>query len=239
MGPDLPLRILFVLPYPPNRIRTRSFHLLRALVAEGHKITLATLSKCETELHEVDDLADRLDSLIVEQLGSWRSLWNSLRAMPTSQPIQSAYSWSPRFANKLLQVVKEKQFDIIHVEHLRGARYGSMLASFVSRHSDREIPVVWDSVDCISGLFHQAAQQSHTFRSRFITAFELPRTQFYEAGLVRQFDRVLVTSETDREELLTLAEKKCRKAAKPTQSILAKKVVVVPNGVDLQYFVPK
>ena len=60
----------------------------------------------------------------------------------------------------------------MHVEHLRGSRYGVTLKS---RFPD--LPVVWDSVDCISHLFQQAASQSRSPFAKFVARFELPRTR--------------------------------------------------------------
>ena len=63
---------------------------------------------------------------------------------------------------------------------------------------------------------------------RLINRVELARTRAYEGRAVAAFDRVLVTSERDRASLLALAP-----AATPSD-----RVVVLPNGVDLDYFTP-
>lgn len=67
------------------------------------------------------------------------------------------------------------------------------------------IPMVWDSVDCITYLFEQAAAHSRSRKGRLMTRLELARTRRHEARLVRQFDRVLVTSDVDRHALTDLA----------------------------------
>ncbi|MFZ1471558.1 MAG: hypothetical protein WAV79_01415, partial [Anaerolineae bacterium] len=41
------LYILYIVPYTPTPIRTRPYHLLRGLVARGHRVTLATLWESE------------------------------------------------------------------------------------------------------------------------------------------------------------------------------------------------
>jgi polysaccharide biosynthesis protein PslH len=92
--------------------------------------------------------------------------------------------------------------------------------------------MVWDSVDCISALFRQAAQRSATLRSRLTARLELARTERYEGWATGQFDRVTVTSEIDAQELGQLSLRRIR------QPQVAGRIVIVPNGVDLQYFVP-
>ncbi len=73
-------------------------------------------------------------------------------------------------------------FDVIHVEHLRGARYALALANRPTRPGARRVPVIWDSVDCISSLFRQAAQASQAFRVRLAARLELRRTERFEGG---------------------------------------------------------
>jgi glycosyltransferase involved in cell wall biosynthesis len=92
-----------------------------------------------------------------------------------------------------------------------------------------QMPVVWDSVDCISLLFKLASGRSKKLTSRILTSFELGRTRRYEAWLPGQFDHTLVTSRIDREAMLELSDGGVG---------LARKISVLPNGVDLDYFQP-
>jgi glycosyltransferase involved in cell wall biosynthesis len=124
-------------------------------------------------------------------------------------------------ALQIAQRVSRKEFDIIHLEHLRGSRYGVFLKSRFPK-----IPIVWDSVDCISHLFQQAAGQSRSFFGKFVTRFELPRTERAEGYLSTKFDHVLVTSLTDRNALLKLRPRGNSRS----------QISVLPNGVDLDYF---
>jgi glycosyltransferase involved in cell wall biosynthesis len=90
------------------------------------------------------------------------------------------------------------------------------------------MPVVWDSVDCISHLFQQAAKQSRSFFGKFMTRLELSRTRRAEGDLACRFDHVLVTAPTDRDALLSLVPA----GNSPSEAS------VLPNGVDLKYFHP-
>jgi glycosyltransferase involved in cell wall biosynthesis len=112
----------------------------------------------------------------------------------------------------------------VHVEHLRGVKYALELKSHFG-HGKR-IPIVWDSVDSISMLFRQASGVSKSFFGRFLTRFELGRTERYERWLVGQFERVLVTSQLDKKAFLSLQPPGIRDSC----------IMVLPNGVDLDYF---
>ena len=224
------MNILFFVPYVPNLIRIRPYNLIRSLSARGHQVTLVTIWKDEQERNSIELLEKHCKQIHAFHLPGWRSLWNCMSAMPTSDPLQSLYSWEPAVAREMVRLAKSNgkpDFDVVHVEHLRGARYGSFLKAQLQ---DRKpsLPVVWDSVDSISLLFRQAMLQSKSVFSRGLTRFELSRTEPYEAGMVRQFDQVVVTSSADRLAFLSL------QAASVNPSLIS----VLPNGVDLDYFRP-
>lgn len=229
------LNILFIVPYVPNLIRVRPFNLIRHLAARGNQITLVTLWSTPQEKADLELLKDYCRQIYAFQLPVWRSYLNSLGAIPRDIPLQAVYCWQPEMARFLDTLVARVQFDVIHVEHLRGAQYGLRLRQWGAGHSySNECAqgvrpaVVWDSVDCISLLFQQAAGKSKKQVSRWLTRFELARTQRHEGRLLSQFDHVLVTSPMDREALLELSPD--GRGTAP--------ITVLPNGVDLAYYTP-
>jgi glycosyltransferase involved in cell wall biosynthesis len=161
----------------------------------------------------------------------WRSLWNCLRAIPAAVPLQSVYSWQPALIREGFGGMTP---DVIHVEHLRGSRYGLALKSYLENPKAQlsnpkfRIPIVWDSVDCISLLFGQSAARSQKQVSRWLTRFELGRTERYERWLLGQFDRTVVTSPVDRQALADLLP------AGADDSFLQ----LLPQGTDVTYFTP-
>ena len=221
------MRILFIVPYVPSRIRVRSYCLLKSMVERGHQVTLATLWSTAAERDKLVSLEKLGLEVLAQPLTRFGSLSNCLRALPTSMPLQAVYCWQPRLQEALDTLVKTRHFDVIHVEHLRGARYGLSLAQ-------RDFPVVWDSVDCISHLFEQSVVHSRTIFGQWITRLELGRTRDYEGWLVNQFQEVLVTSAVDKKALAQLAFYPNPKR----ESVNPSKINVLPNGVDQAYFKP-
>lgn len=216
------MRILFVVPYVPTQIRVRPYSLLRALLDQGHRVTLATLWNTEAEREFLATWEQMGVEILAEPLPRLQSMQNCLLALPTQTPLQAVYCWHPRFAQKLERLIGAEQFDVAHVEHLRGARYGLALKAW-------GLPVVWDSVDCISHLFAQAIVNSRSLFGKWVTRLELGRTRGHERRLVERFGTVLVTSEVDKQALLQLS-------APGTDS--RDKIKVLPNGVDQSYFAP-
>ena len=225
------MNILFVVPYVPNKIRVRPYSWIRYLSRLGHRITLFTVCTNGDDHQALQELQQYCDRIHQVDLPTWRSMVNCLLALPTSQPLQAVYSWDASLAEDLYSTANQgngaSPYDIVHVEHLRGARYG---LDFISRSAERSsrLPVVWDSVDSISLLFRQAMVQSKSLFNRGLTRFELGRTEGYEGWLVDQFDSVLVTSKHDKKALLDLSK----------DNGAVQQINVLPNGVDLEYFTP-
>jgi glycosyltransferase involved in cell wall biosynthesis len=216
-------RILFIVPYVPNPVRVRPYNLIRALAGRGNQITLATLWSSEDECLDLEALNPYVTQTLAFPLPKIRSAFNCALAVPSGAPLQSVYCWQPALARAMRDILRRQSFDVVHVEHLRGAKYG---VDLMKRLGQAAPPIVWDSVDSISLLFRQAMQKSRTGFSRFITRFEVGRTERMEADLIRRFARVIVTSPADRQALFRLL---------PDGAPLPS-VDVIPNGVDLRAF---
>ncbi len=225
------MNILYVVPYVPNKIRIRPYNLVRFLAARGNRVTLLTLWSNELEQESIRQLQGDGIRVIAYPLPVWRSLLNSMIGLFSGDPIQSFYCWQPQLARRLAELAfsSGEEFDAVHIEHLRGSRFGQYLRKRQGETSEQAgkcPPIIWDSVDCISYLFQQAAQSSQKITSRLMTRFELPRTQGYEARMAQSFDQTLVTSRLDQNAFAELLPRDARQ------------VTILPNGVDLDYFTP-
>jgi glycosyltransferase involved in cell wall biosynthesis len=220
------MRIAFVVPYVPNLIRARPYNIIQTLLHRGHAITIFTQYATDNEQQDAVYLTRMGAQVKAWSVPRWRPAWNALTALPTGASLQAAYSRLPQLTEELVSMAAARQFDVVHVEHLRGAHYALQLKA-----RGCPVPVIWDSVDCISYLFAQAAASSSNPRWRMLTRLDLERTRRFEALVRDRVDRTLITSVIDRQALLALPTSP---DAAPTTPI----VEVVPNGVDLAYFAP-
>jgi glycosyltransferase involved in cell wall biosynthesis len=221
------MKIAFIVPYVPNQVRTRPYNLIIHLTRLGHDVDVFTVGTGKQDLVDAQALKSKCRNVYFYNQPVWRSLFNSAVAVPSGKPLQSVYSLQIDLLEHLREIFNngrnDSKYDLIHIEHLRGSEYGVFLKSrFPS------LPIVWDSVDCISHLFRQAAGQSKSLFGRFVTRFELGRTQKTEASLLHTFDHVLVTSDQDRMALLSTV----RNGQSPAP------VSILSNGVDQDYFKP-
>lgn len=224
-----PLQLLYVVPYVPNPIRVRPYQFIRSMLQRGHKVTLATLPVGAEEEGDLFALRKLGVRVISQPMPSWLSLFNSLLALPTRTPLQAVYSRNPLLLRRLDRELLFTNFDAIHVEHLRGSHYALHLQQKLAQ---RNIPIIWDSVDSISHLFEQAAQTSRSVKGKIMTRLELGRTRRYEGMLVRQFDRTIVTSPIDKTALEEVASTFVSSAKEHPVA----PIEVIPNGVDLENF---
>jgi len=92
------------------------------------------------------------------------------------------------------------------------------------------VPIVWDSVDCISALFQQVRQHAGAGKGQLFSRLDLQRTREWEAAAVRRFARTLVVAPRDREALVGLAG---------GEAAAGRRVDVLTMGVDLERFRPR
>lgn len=215
------MRILYVTPYVPSLIRVRSYNLIRYLARRGHQVTVLALQSSADELVYIEALREEGIEVETVSLPRRRSLLNCVRALPTRTPLQAAYCWSSAMETRLRALMAERRFDLVHVEHLRGAHFGAMAGG---------VPRVYDSVDCITLLFDRTRRESPRWTSRLMAQMELGRTRRYESRLLAVYDAVLITSPDDKAALERLANNSGRERRAP--------VFVLTQGVDLDYFTP-
>lgn len=211
------MHILFVTPYIPSLVRVRPYNLLQALVRRGHQVTLLALQPPGDSGEALPQLRQWCSEVHIVSHSKTQTLLNGLAALPGGFPVQAAYSRSAEFNRIAEDLIQHQQFDVAHVEHLRGAVLADAL---------NELPVVFDSVDSISLLFEKVLKDAPSFKSRLIAMLDLDRTRHFEGDLTRRFRQVAVTSAVDRQALISLGAD-------------AGRVTVVPNGVDIDYFKPQ
>jgi len=207
------MRILFVSPYLPSLIRFRSYNFIKALAKRGHEIWLVCLLDDRNDSSNVQHLESYCKRIETVRLGTPRSLLNCLVNLPSPVAMQSAYCFSRAFATKVAETLASQEFDVVHVEHIRAA---------YALPTGERAAAVFDSVDCITSLYRQFAQDKPSLLGRLIAAVEAGKLVRYEPSQAARFDRVVVTSDRERAELKALA---------PHLDI-----DVVSCGVDLQYF---
>ena len=214
-----PVRILYVLPYVPSPIRVRPYQLIRHLAAQGHVITVAALEDARRPNAEARaELRRVCREVHVVPLPLAGSAARALASVPTRTPLWAAWCKSPRMEHLLRGLAQSGQFDVAHVEHLRAAHFDRALDP---------LPRLLDAVDCITELRRQMMVRRDGAKAvgRLLSRFEWRKLLRYEPRAYKPYRAIAVTSEHDARSLASLDP-------------LLPPIEVVPNGVDLTYFMP-
>jgi polysaccharide biosynthesis protein PslH len=221
------VRVLFLSPYLPSRIRVRPYHWVRHLARLGHEVHLVALDPPEdapasprASRSEVDGEIRRACSAVdVFPLSRARTLLNAVRALPhPGRPLQLAYSHHPGAERWAAGLAASGRYDVVHIEHMRGVALSSRL---------RGVPIVYDAVDSISTLFAETAKRARSLATRLLARLDLGRSRRFEARAPFLFSRMVVTSQREAAAFVELAGPAARG-----------RLAVVCNGVDTEYFRP-
>lgn len=207
------LRILFVTPYLPSRIRVRPFQFVRHLAQAGHQVTVVALADGRPDEASLQELRDVCVAVHIVPHSKWRGAAHCLAALPTPTPLWAAYCRSGAMARLLRRLSASGEYDVAHVEHLRAAHFAPAL---------RPLPLVFDAVDCITALRKQMLDRRNPLRERLISLEEWLKLRRYEPRAYRPYAHVVVTSQHDAQALQSLDSRL--------------PIHVIPNGVDLEYF---
>jgi glycosyltransferase involved in cell wall biosynthesis len=178
-----------------------------------HDVTVLALAWDAADRAALDELHARGVNVHVVRHGTpvrLRGLFGDPRR-PLQQMVASSATYAQTARGLLAHAKRQRRaFDVVHVEHLRGAAALNVLGGLDAR-------VVYDAVDCIAELAHISRTHGPTHTVRWLGALEEQRTARFEAQLVRAADAVTVVAERDRAAL----------AKHPG----GERVVVAPNGV--------
>ena len=208
-------RLLYIahrVPYPPDKgERVRAFHEIKAL-SQHFRITLATLTHSEKDRQAAQCLRQWCKRIILARAGGNWGLVRGLLTMATGRSVTEGYFHSWSLARQLIKVCKQKEF------HL-AMGYSSSTLEYLLR-----VPVshrVMDFIDVDSAKWFAYAEEARWPKS-WLYHRESRAVRQLEQDAIVNCDTVWVVSQTESEEL----------------GAYAKKISVLSNGVDTDYFVP-
>lgn len=218
------LWISHLVPFPvAGGVQQRSYNLLRQL-ARYHDVVFVGLS--QHAITPPDRLAEALDDLSgfcavkhVRDVPCDRLRYSKQFIAAASLVLPTPYSvnwlWSPGFGRKIEEVSAHCQPDLVHFDTISLAPYRRHVRTRVTTLTHHNIESHM--------LLRRAAAESSRPRSLYFRQ-EGIRLARYEAAVAGQFTAHVVCSTLDRARLLeTVGEATC---------------LVVPNGVDIEYFRP-
>jgi glycosyltransferase involved in cell wall biosynthesis len=211
------MQVLFLsswFPYPlDNGSRIRIFNLIKQL-SKAHDITLLSFSRdgevTEDRLRAMQHYCSTVQAI---PLAPFRpSSFRSILALFSSRPRSFVDMYSPRMQGLVEWIGREGHFSVVIASEMDTAPYAITLKGMPRILEDVELAV----------LREKHTSQSHIGR-RLRYGLMWWKTRRFTAHLLRQFDGCTVVSQQERANVLSIAPG-CRR------------VVVVPNGVDLDQY---
>ncbi|MGH7278663.1 MAG: TIGR03087 family PEP-CTERM/XrtA system glycosyltransferase [Candidatus Rokuibacteriota bacterium] len=211
------MRILMLahrIPYPPRTgEKLRAFHVARHL-AHHHDLTLAFLVDEPGAEHHIDELRDHIPELVHARVHRSSKKMAALLGLIGGGSATMTYFGSAGLHRAIDTRLRVGSFDLIYA-------YSSSMFQYVPAAS--RIRLVMDFVDVDSEKWLQYSRTLPA-TTRWIYRLEGRRLRRHEIAAAGAASRCLVVTRHEEEILRSLAP------FAPT--------TVIPNGVDLEYFVP-
>jgi sugar transferase (PEP-CTERM/EpsH1 system associated) len=209
------LMLVHRVPFPPNRgDRIRSFHFLRFLAQQGD-VWLATLADEPLAEGTCQALAGLCREVAIAHLGRsrWlRGAWSLARGRSATEGLFA----SPALRQTLRRWARQVRWDVAFV-------FCSSTVPYLELPELADVPAIVDLVDVDSQKFFDYSTHSWGLK-RWLYQIEGRRLRRLEASLASRASALVLVSEPEAD----LYRQICPHAAP----------VVVPNGVDTDYFDP-
>ncbi len=206
--------LLSRIPYPLEKgDKLRAYHQIKVL-SEKHEIILCALNPLrKTDKQKAfEHLQPYCRSINFIDLPAGTRLLNIVKAFASGRPLQAGYFYSAKAHKKIRALVEEYRPDLLFAQLSRTALY---LMDFPHKK-------ILDYQDAFSyGLKRRADKSKGPLKLLF--NLEHKRMAAFEKEIFDRFDHKIIISEQDRNLI-------------PHQA--KKEIVVVRNGVDMDYFVP-
>jgi polysaccharide biosynthesis protein PslH len=199
-------------PYPLEKgDKLRAYNQIRE-ISKKHEVILCALNEGRIHPSAVEQLSHFCSSVNIIQLSKVRRLWSFFKAVFNGIPFQVAYFYQCKAKYKIQSLIEKHQPDIIFCQLLRVVEYMKEVS----------IPKVLDYQDVFSkGIQRRINTASFLFKP--LLKEEFRRLLKYEHFAFELFENKTIISDPDRQ-LIPHPRKD--------------EIVVVPNGVDTDYYHP-
>lgn len=201
------------MPYPPDKgERIRAFQELKAL-STNFRITLATLAHSKDDYKAVGAISQWCERVIIAPAGGKMGLVRGALGITRGKSITEGYFYSRSLVSQLKEITNQKNFSIAF------ASSSSMLPYLLKTNVDCR---VIDLVDVDSAKWFAYADEASRLK-KWLYQSEGQGVSRLEQDAIVNCDAVLLVSEAESK---TLGE-------------YPRKVKVLGNGVDTDYFKPR
>ncbi len=193
------------------------FNITRQLSEHGAKIYFAAVSGSRDSNAPIE-LSRLCQDVFIAETSRVYGLKAVAKNAFSSVPINIEKYHSKKILDDIIQFVKNKHIDLIHVDHLHMAYYGLALKQLL------RVPVVLREHNLELKIMERFSESSSNLLYRAYAGLQLRKFVKYEPSICLQMDKCVMITEHDRDRLLSI-----------DKTIDA---IVIPAGVDTDVFKP-
>jgi polysaccharide biosynthesis protein PslH len=216
------MEILLISRCPPFPLyhgdRLIPYHLASVLAGQRHYIDLLAYYQQPRDLAEVPRYERYFNSVdLISEPARSRWSYRARNRHPDQRfPQRAEESWSPAMWNAIRDKLRTRAYDAVHL-------FGGVQV-YEFYHLVRTLPNVIVPYESYSLWLERAVEEETGFFARQIKKLQHRMARGFESWMFEPFDRVVVLTDRDARALKDL------NPHTPT--------VVIPNGVDIEFFVP-
>ncbi len=228
------MKVLFltqILPFPPDAgPKVKTYHVIRALVNQGHSVTLVSFVRPEEVRHipALQEICKSVHTVPIHRSRAADAIY-MVRSYLTGRPFlieRDDFRPMQDIVNKLL---RDDNFQFIHADQLTMVQFAIRGASAVS---DKKPKVIFDAHNAVWTIVKRMQENARWFLKP-ILAVEAKRVKRYEGELLRTVDHVMAVTDIDQkllEDALYFSKEHGSDRVSP--------ISVIPIAVDTQKLQP-
>jgi len=223
-------KILFltqIVPFPPDAgPKVKTYHVIRALVGQGHSVTLVSFVRPEEVLHipALQEICEAVHTVPINR-SRIADVGYMIRSYLTGRPFLIERDDLRPMQEMVNQLVKEDGFQFIHADQLTMVQFAIRGAS---AFPDKKPKVIFDAHNAVWTIVKRMKENARFFLKP-VLAMEAKRVKQYEGELLRTVDHVLAVTEIDQnllEEAMHFSKSSGNDHVSP--------ITVIPIAVDTQ-----
>jgi len=212
------MKILYVchrFPFPPKRGgKIRPFNMIRHFTAQGHQVTVCSLSRSQDEAKEGEGIASHCEHFEMASVRNSIQILRMVARLPVLTPSSMGFFYSPDLKRRVDALLDSEKFDLIFV-------HCSSVAQYVE--DVQGIPKILDFGDMDSQKWLEYANYK-PFPLSLGYRLEGTKMELAEKRLAKKFDLSTATTRAEWETLQSYG-------TAPASDWF-------PNGVDAAFFKP-
>ena len=191
----------------------RLYPFLKILKEKGHYITLISFYEDDKELEKVEPENEYYNKIITVKLHRTAGYLRTLKSFFTKQPFKMEFSNTLKMKRAIAKELKSQNYDILYSHFYK-------MVPYLKKYKNQN--VVIDLCDCAYLVYDRQLKQEKNILKKFFIKLERDFMLNLEKDCINMFDKCIYISDVDRNFV--------------TDETNKDKTIVIPNGVDTDYF---